>query len=77
VSLLSTYTCIAVTWFESVLPATTCTKLCTRALGVGVQTVTEGLVWFSVQGGEALAALGPTNASAKTKAAHIGIVNAE
>ena len=76
-SLLSTYTCIAVTWFESVLPATTCTRLCTRALGAGAQTVTEGLVWFSVQGVAAFAASAPTNASANTKAAHTGMVNAE
>ncbi len=44
VSLLSTYTCMVVTGFESVLPATTWTKLWTKALGAGVQTVTDGLV---------------------------------
>ena len=34
---------------ESVVPATKWTMLCTSAFGVGVHTVTDGLVWFKGQ----------------------------
>jgi hypothetical protein len=41
---------MAVTVFESVLPATTFTWLCTRAFGAGVHTVTDGFVELNAQG---------------------------
>jgi hypothetical protein len=48
----------------SVVPATTLTALCTKAFGVGVQTVTEGLVVLSVHGGAVCAE--PLDPSART-----------
>ena len=53
---------------ESVVPAETCTGLCTSAFGDGVQTVTDGLLVLKVQGEVASALPDIIEVETKTRA---------